>query len=62
MDNNIRINCILCTHNCKPTFAHPYSRPTSPGKTTYHSFIYLLSEYLLRAYCVPTALLGAERQ
>ena len=21
--NSIRINCVSCTHNCKPTFAHP---------------------------------------
>ena len=23
INNNTRINCVLCTHNCKPTFACP---------------------------------------
>ena len=23
INNHTRINCVLCTHNCKPTFATP---------------------------------------
>ena len=39
MNNNNRVNCVLCTHNCKPTFVHIYS-------VCVYMYMYIYTHYI----------------